>query len=168
MKKFINRKGVVFSFVALSALLLNPIMFERAALAATDSVNALASVISSIALQGVSDLQFGEGIQGDSAKIVDPGNAENGENASFRVTGEPNRSYNIVLPSDGTVEMIVGAGDTDDKKIAVDQFSSFPSGTGTLDDQGEQLIFVGATRAALRASQEAGEYSGSFDVTVNY
>lgn len=135
--------------------------------AASDTANAIQTVIAAIAIAQVSDLDFGTAPQGDAAKTVAPGTAEDAENASFAVTGEPSTSYTITLPADSTVVMTTGAGGANET-IAVDSFTSFPVTTGTLDGSGAQSLFVGATRAALGASQVAGSYTGAFTVTVVY
>jgi hypothetical protein len=50
--------------------------------------------------------------------------------------------------------------------MALNSFASSPP-TGTLSGGGSQLIQVGAT-LTVGSSQAPGNYSGSFNVTVNY
>lgn len=151
-----------------SLLILGLLIPNQTLHAVSATANAVCTVIAALAITKASDLDFGDGTQGDSAKTVAAGSSENSENASFDMVGEPSRSFTVTLPSDSTIEMVTGAGDTADKKIAVDSFTSSPSGTGSLDSGGEASLYVGATRAALGASQVAGSYSGTFDVTVVY
>ncbi len=63
--------------------------------------------------------------------------------------------------------MTTGAGGTN-QTIAVGTFTSFPSANGTLSNSGSQTLLVGATRAALSASQTPGTYTGTYTVTVVY
>lgn len=137
------------------------------AFAASTTGNAVQVVTAAIAITNVSDLDFGTAPQGDASKLVAPGASENAENGSFTVTGTPSTAYTITLPSNGTVIMQTGGGGANET-IAVDNFTSFPSGTGTLSAGGSQLLLVGATRAALGASQVVGNYTAAYTVTVVY
>ena len=137
------------------------------AFAASTTGNAIQQVIAALSITNVSDLDFGSAAPGDALKVVAPGAAENAENGSFTVTGQPSTAYTITLPADGTVTMITGGGGANET-IAVSSFSSFPSGTGMLNGSGTQTLLVGATRAALGASQVAGSYTASYTVTVVY
>lgn len=123
-------------------------------------------VVQAIALTPVSDLDFGSAAQGDAAKVVAPGAAENAENGSFTVSGAPSTAYTITLPA-GAVTLTTGAGGANET-ISVGTFTSFPATTGTIGAGGTQLLLVGATRAALGAAQVAGNYTGTYTVTVVY
>lgn len=116
----------------------------------------------SIRISRISDLEFGTGGAGDPAKTVPSGTAENATNASFEVQGDDNRAYSISLPATATIRR--GTVDS----ITLSSFTSYPSGNGLLNNRGEQLLFIGATRAALRVNQTAGAYSGTFTITVVY
>jgi hypothetical protein len=87
---------------------------------------------------------------------------------SFSVVGEPFYNYAIQLPPDNTVIMKKGAGGTPDTEIPVNGFDSFPMGLGSLDSNGASTLLVGATRDALAATQESGDYVGTFTVRVVY
>lgn len=141
---------------------------DQWAQAASTTANALQVVITSISITKVSDLDFGSAAQGDAAKTVAPGAAENAENASFTVAGEPSTAYTITLPADGAVKMVTAGGGAANKEINVTSFASSPSGTGTIGAGGTQTLFVGATRDALLAGQTTGSYSGAFTVAVVY
>lgn len=142
-------------------------LVSQYAIAAATTGNAVQVVTAAIAITNVSDLDFGSAPQGDAQKTVAPGAAENAENGSFTVTGTPNAAYTITLPSNGSVIMQTGAGGANET-IAVNNFTSFPSGNGTLSAGGSQLLLVGATRAALGASQVVGNYTAAYTVTVVY
>jgi hypothetical protein len=83
--------------------------------------------------------------------------------ASFNVTGAANYTYAITLPSTPTTISTGG------NNMTVDNFTSSPSPTGTLDGAGTQTLTVGAT-LNVAAGQAAGTYTSAtpFTVTVNY
>jgi len=143
-------------------------LFAGQANAASADANSLQKVISALTITTVSNLDFGTAVAGDAAKAVAADVAENAENASFAVAGEAFYNYAIQLPSDGTVIMRKGAGGTADTEIPVNGFESYPMGLGMLDGAGASTLFVGATRDALTATQEAGDYVGTFTVNVIY
>ncbi len=120
-----------------------------------------------IKVRSVSDMDFGISPQGDGSKVVSAGTTETATNASFRVTGDNNSAYSIVLPSSPITMTTNGNGI---KTIGVSNFLSFPTPStgGQLNGAGEQMIYVGATRDALNPAQKAGSYSGTFSVTVVY
>lgn len=80
--------------------------------------------------------------------------------AVFQVTGDANVSYAIVLP---TSVLLSGSG----ADMTLDTFMSSPSDTGMLDAIGAQTLYVGAT-LHVNASQQAGGYEGTIDVSVAY
>ena len=98
--------------------------------------------------------------------MVNPGTSENPENASFQVSGHSNTTYDIILPT--SVIMVTGDGVGANKQIVANNFASYPSGRGTLDGSGNQLLLAGATRAALLLDQVVGSYTASFTVEVIY
>lgn len=138
--------------------------------AASTTGNAVQVVTAAINIVNVSDLDFGTAAQGDAAKTVAPGTAEDSFNGSFTVTGTASTAYTITLPADSVVTMTTAGGGTADKIIAVNSFTSFPAAgaNGLTDAGGSQLLLVGATRAALSATQVAGNYTGTYTVDVVY
>ena len=82
--------------------------------------------------------------------------------APFTVSGEGDAAFNITLPADGTVELTRSGGT---EKMSVDGFDH--NSTLTLSSAGTESFSVGAT-LTIGGSQVAGEYSGSFSVTVAY
>jgi hypothetical protein len=81
--------------------------------------------------------------------------------ASFTVTGMDGATYAITLPGSHTIS-------SGGNNMTVDNFSSNPSGTGTLTG-GTQALSVGA-RLTVGSAQAAGTYTNAagFTVTVNY
>ena len=131
------------------------------------TADATCTVIASISITKTQDLQFGNASQSDVAKTVDPA-ADTTNSAAFTVAGQASTAYDITLPADATITMITGAGGTADEQIDVDSFASSPSGSGNTGAGGSQTLYVGATRAAILATQTAGSYTASFTVTVAY
>ncbi len=76
---------------------------------------------------------------------------------SFTVTGDPDRSFDIVTTS-GTVTSAGGA---------TMNFSTNADPTGTLDATGKTSFRVGGT-LTVGANQAAGSYTGSYNATVTY
>jgi hypothetical protein len=89
--------------------------------------------------------------------------ASEGAAAQFTISGDPDFTYSISLPSDGTVALIDGAGHS----MEVSGFTSYPSLSGQLSSGGSQALAIGAS-LNVGANQPAGNYSGSFLITVNY
>jgi len=141
---------------------------------ATATATASVTFVSPLSITKTADLNFGSIIAGPAGGgiTIDPdgGQYPNSvvvlpggySNAQFAVSGVPNSSYSIVLP----VSAIVSNGDSAYDLVAVD-FTSLPSGTGTLSADGTQTLGVGATMHITHA-QVPGNYSGTFDVTVMY
>lgn len=129
--------------------------------AAQVTVTATAKVLQTIVLTKTADLDFGEGIQSDPAKVIAP--AGTGA-AAFSVQGEPNHSYVIVLPAAALNLTRTGGTET----IAISAFAHNAGATPTLGTTGAATFRVGGTRAALSATQVAGTYTGSFPVIVTY
>lgn len=83
--------------------------------------------------------------------------------AQFLLTGTPGSTYTITLPSDGTVFLSNGG-----STMAINLFTSLPTGANIpLGGGGTQAISVGAT-LTVSAAQAPGNYTGSFNVTVDY
>jgi|GEM_PF-6023956 len=152
----------LMSIAAIAGLLVS----VNHAQAATGTAKAKMKVINALAVTPVSDLIFAEAAAGAPAETVDAGGAETDQNASFAVTGEAGKAIVVTLPGDGVVKMMTGGGGSPDNEIAVDTFTSNApaaiGGAGTVD------LFVGATRAALSATQAAGDYEADFTVDVVY
>ncbi len=168
LKAISGRTSAAFLVALLLALPLIPGSFAPLARAAGAIGTAVQTVIAAISIRKVSDLDFGVAAPNDPAKTVPAGSGENSENASFMVTGEPGRNFTILLPSDGSVQMTTRSGLLPNESIPVARFTSFPARVGTLGPSGEALLYVGATRSALKPNQVQGQYSGTFTVNVVY
>ena len=144
-------------------LLLLVVFRSEIASAASTTANAVATVIQAIAIAKTQDLNFGTASVGSVAKVVAPADATA---AVFNVTGQPNTAFTIQLPA-AAISMVTGGGGAN-RTISVGTFTSTPALTGTLSGAGAATLRVGATRAALPATQIAGAYTASFTVSVIY
>jgi hypothetical protein len=163
--------------IAASLALIVGLLSAGTGFAAQDSSAASADVVAAIAIDNTVPLEFGQIVP--SAVIgtvaLNPTTAarsplggvtlSNGITptaASFNVTGSANSTYAITLPSS---ILLTGAG----VDLTVDTFTSDPTvaAGGTLSGLGAQALKVGA-KVHLGVSQAAGEYSGTFDVSVAY
>ena len=86
-----------------------------------------------------------------------------GSAAQFTVSGDPDLTYSISLPPNGTANLKTSSG----QSMALSNFTSNPSGIGQLSATGKQTVSVGAT-LNVGAQQAPGAYTGVFDVTVDY
>ncbi len=110
-----------------------------------------------------SDLNFGSIIAGDPTRVIAPGTSENPQNASFTIQGDPNVSFNVILPSTATI-LINGTGP---QQLVVNSITSNPSVAGTLNGAGTRSLYVGGSLNVPPATQR-GDYSGTFTVEVVY
>jgi hypothetical protein len=82
--------------------------------------------------------------------------------APFSVSGENNASFNLTLPDNDDVKM-TRTGGTEEMEV-----TNFTHNSGlVLSSSGTATFSVGAT-LSLDADQVAGDYTGSFSVTVAY
>jgi hypothetical protein len=140
----------------------------------TSTGNANARVVSAIAITKLVDLKFADIVPGaangtvrmtpagvrTSAGGATLGNGATASPASFRVTGQPNATYSIVLPNSINVSNGV-------QTMVVNTWRSTPNNNGNLGAAGAQTLAVGAT-CRVSANQAAGVYSANFNVTVTY
>lgn len=124
-------------------------------------------IVNRLKIEKISDLNFGEASPGEGPKLVHAGFMETDENASFEVSGEQFRFFQIVLPDDNSVKMTKERGGPN-KEIGITKFHSFPNKLGYLDQSGKAMVYVGAHRQGISPNQESGEYSGQFQITVVY
>ncbi len=148
------------------------------AYAQTATATASATIVTPISITKNADMNFGNvavnatlggtvtlSPQGDRTKadgVTLPASSGTVAAASFTVSGEAGYTYSITLPA-AALEISSGA-----NSMTVSNFTSFPSGTGTLTD-GTQTLSVGAT-LNVAAGQAEGSYASEtpFSVTVNY
>ncbi len=169
MKKLNQKKSILILGVFILGSL-TVYYTANAASTASASANSTVKVIANIAISKDvgKDLLFADAARNDAAQTIAAGDATA---AAFSVSGEANHTYTVTLPANGTVTMITGAGAVADDQIAVSNFTSSPAAgnNGLLDGSGAQALTVGATRAAIRATQtQANDYTASFSVTVTY
>lgn len=163
MRIQLNKVGRIITVVAFG------MMPSGSLWAASTTGTAVQVVTAAISIVNVSNLDFGSAPQGDAAKTVAPGAADNADNGSFTVSGQASTAYTITLPANSVVVMQTAGGGVN-KDIAVDSFASFPAAgaNGMIGVGGSQLLLVGGTRAALGAAQQAGNYTTTYTVTVVY
>lgn len=147
------------------SLIFSQLPLNNSFAATSASATTTVTIIVAITITKISDLNFGNGIQGDSAKTI---LASNASAANFQVTGNANAAYTITLPSSAT--MTTGTGTNPNQQIVVNNFISTPSAgaNGLLNNSGTQTLRVGATRSGLLASQVPGAYSTAFTINVIY
>lgn len=173
----------IFSRRALNAALAAAVALGGSGLgvqvhAATTSGTATATVVTPIAISAGDNLRFGSFSTSAAGQTVTINAATSARSSSgvvlvtsttgaatFNVTGEGTLTYAITLPGDGTVNITTGVADAP-RTMAVSSFTSDPSGTGAL-TAGAQTLKVGATITTV-ASQVAGAYTGTFNVSVDY
>ncbi|MNL49879.1 hypothetical protein D3C87_1728470 [compost metagenome] len=156
-------------FQLIFAVVMTTSFLAEAATRFSDSASAIAKqqIVHRLQIKKVSDLNFGEASPGDGPKLIPAGTAENAENASFEVRGEPSRMYQIVLPGNNSVVMTTSGGGPNGE-ITIKEFNSFPARAGVMDPNGGSTIYVGALREAISTKQKVGEYTGQFVITVVY
>jgi hypothetical protein len=140
------------------------------------TANASATIIGPIAIANTADMNFGNVAVGSSGGTVVlspaggrsvtggvtlPATAGTVGAAAFNVTGVDTYTFAITLPA----SVVISSGGNN---MTVDNFTSTPSGTGTIGATGTALT-VGAT-LNVNASQPSGNYTSAtpFTVTVNY
>lgn len=174
-----------FKAALASALVLGGLGVVGTAQAASGTGTANATVVRPISIANSSpNLRFGSfsttaagqtvtiGTDGTRTLVgaLGVGTAQNAFGAaSFAVSGEGALTYAITLPST-SVNITTGTA-TAAETMAVSNFTSNPSGTGTLSGTagttGTQTLLVGA-KVTTVASQATGVYSGTFTVSVDY
>jgi len=141
---------------------------------ATASTTASARVLAKIQLTKNTDLNFGDLVAGASAGtvVVTTAGAKSAtggvtlavgtvSQASFTVTGEPNKTYTITVPASVTLN---GPGGNN---MIVNGFVLNPTSPATLPAGGTAPLNIGAT-LNVAANQVTGTYSNTFNVVVAY
>lgn len=152
----------------LAAIAVISVLFtqQQAHAVAQATAQAKMKVVTALSVTRVSDLIFSEAFAGTAEETVGANVLEDDHNASFLISGEPNRAIAVDLPYNNTVVMTTGAGGPDGS-IAVNSFTS-NFATSNIGPSGNIELFVGATRAALSPTQVSGDYSADFTVNVAY
>jgi len=159
--------------IVLAAALVAFAIAPNAAKAASGTASASATIAAAVTISKTSDLQFGlisptgtagtvtvsnAGARTGDANVVLQSGAT-ATQASFLVAGAASQAVTITIPSTAT---LTSGGDT--MTATLDQTTG---GSQTLDGSGNYSINVGGV-LAVGATQAAGSYSGTFDVTVVY
>lgn len=140
---------------------------------ATASATASGTIVTPIAIENVQNLMFGNIIAsavGGTVTIANDGSRTlNGvaapsiegtsQEAQFKVTGMTGAAFAVTMPGDGVVAL-AGPGEN----MTLTAFTNNSTNTIT---GGEVTFAVGAT-LNVNAAQVAGEYSGTFEIAVNY
>lgn len=103
-------------------------------------------------------------IQPGGAKLLSAGLLDLGgisAPAIFLIQGEKNRNFSITLPVNATITLPGGP------SAVLTDFQSNPSITGTLNQQGQATVAVGATMNIVPSLWE-GVYTDPFDIIVSY
>jgi len=161
-------------FIPLMLFAVNAALFAQASATAT----ATAVIVGPIGISNTANMNFGNVAVGASPGTVVltpaggrtptggvtlPATTGTVAAAAFTVTGVAGYTYAITLPS-AALTISSGA-----NSMTVDNWTSNPTPTGTLDGGGSQTLWVGAT-LHVSGSQAAGTYTSAtpFTVTVNY
>ena len=147
---------------------------------ASATAKVTATIVAPIKIAKTTDLSFGNIIAGTSRGTVkietDDSRTHTGDvtlptsspetitAAQFTVSGLPHASYSIAVPASLT---IVREGGTE--MMVVDNITTTPATSGTLSENGEQIIKIGAT-LHVEANQAEGLYTNEngMKVTVAY
>jgi hypothetical protein len=122
------------------------------------------TVVPNLSVGAVEEMRFAPAPQGAPESSISPDDGS--KCGTFRVQGAPNASYQIRLPSDST--LTTGSGTSAQEKIVIRNFQANVGSTGSLDNNGNQEICIGATRESLVPDQAVGTYLGSYTVEVIY
>ena len=170
-------KTTVLKFFTLSVAIFafSNISFGQSS--ATETANAGANIISPLTITKDTDLHFGDLVPSttESVTVV---MSQSGvitsaaqyylstgtrSAASFKITGQPNHSYNIV--ADETVTLAGPSGST--MTLTFDPNLSITGTSITMPSSGTETLNLGGS-LVLAANQVSGTYTVDFDVTVAY
>jgi adhesin HecA-like repeat protein len=134
----------------------------------------LGAYSANIGITNVLPLSFGRFVAGNGTLTISPLGAriatggvvalqtDPGQAAQFLVTGDPDTTYSISVPADGTVSLTHNSA-----SLPVNVFTTSPAFTGSLSATGSQVLRVGA-RLDVTAGLVHGAYVGSFPIIVEY
>lgn len=166
MNKKLKTTVLVGAAASASTLMMN------AQSADTATANVTADIITAISITKTADLAFGSAVAdavSAGTVVVDVNGSQTCTTvacptrttaaAAFDVAGQNTYTYAISLPTSTTLT-------SGTNNMTVDTFVDSKGGTGTLTASGDSFT-VGAT-LHVTAAQPAGNYTGTFDVTVAY
>lgn len=110
------------------------------------------------------DLDFGLGVVGDGAKIVNP-TAPTA--ASINILGQPSATFTITFPASITMNC-GGCGGTAAQRQLTATLASNPTSPAALDGTGAAVVRIGGTRQAITVGKRQGTYTATFTVTFAY
>jgi len=163
-------------FVYLTIILVGTTLTGRSAFAQASATSKITTTMEpAIAITNTAALQFGLIVSGTGGTVtVSTAGARTATGpriltnasfpvtaAAFTVTGGDSLAYTITLP---TTVTLTGPGSS---TMSVGTFVSNPVSPGTLSATGTSTLSVGAT-LTVGTNQTAGDYTGTFTVTVNY
>jgi hypothetical protein len=176
-------KNIIKVITVSSSLVIGMSVVGVASAADSTSGSASASIATALTLStGADDLDFGTFAHSDTTAggtvVVNTadgvGSASNVDadptvtSGDFSVTGEPNATITITLPGDG-VASLTHSGGAGSGQLPLSSFTDSGGGSLTLDGSGNGAFTVGATLAFdAIATDTAGDYTGTYDVTVAY
>ncbi len=160
--------------IALVGAALSAVSFASAASAATSATaNASAEVLTTLTLTANSSLNFGQiaANTGGSVTVNADSTASSSGTlistgtrapAGFTVTGTPNASVVLTLPTSAT---LTRSGGTD--TMSISGLNAHPAGAFQLGSTGSSNFSIGGT-LTVASGQVAGVYNGTFSVSVEY
>lgn len=173
-----NFKQRALKLAIISTFAVGSTLFGANAYSATGTGTAEATVVTPISIVAVNALRFGAFSTSAISQTVTIGtNSARSNNgtllvasnvggaASFTVSGA-DLAYTIGLPV-GSTTIAIGASVSAPEMMSVGTYVSNPTGSGGLVASGTQTLLVGAT-LTTSAAQVAGQYTGTFPVTVEY
>ncbi len=164
--KELRSSGWTFTLLILVSATLGLLTQTHSAKAAEGTALVKMRVFAAVAVNTISDMLFTDAVSGAAAETVPADTVETSQNASFVITGEPNRAITVTLPQDGQVIMVNSAGSGSDAEIPINQFTS--NNPQSIESSGSTELFVGASRETLSPTQLPGDYSSQFIVDVVY
>jgi hypothetical protein len=160
--------------IALVGAALSAVSFASAASAATSATaNASAEVLTTLTLTANSSLNFGQiaANTGGSVTVNADSTASSSGTlistgtrapAGFTVTGTPNASVVLTLPTSATLTRSGGT-----ETMSISGFNANPAGAFQLGSTGSSNFSIGGT-LTVASGQVAGVYNGTFSVSVEY
>jgi hypothetical protein len=160
--------------IALVGAALSAVSFASAASAATSATaNASAEVLTTLTLTANSSLNFGQiapntggsvTVNADSTASSSGTLISTGTRApaGFTVTGTPNASVVLTLPTSATLTRSGGT-----ETMSISGFNANPAGAFQLGSTGSSNFSIGGT-LTVASGQVAGVYNGTFSVSVEY
>jgi Mat/Ecp fimbriae major subunit len=147
-------------------------LVSGAANAATETATAQAEILTPVALSAVSDLNFGLiATSGTAGTVVIPTTSDVRDCTDVICVGTASRaSFQVTAATDG---QLVNLGITDNTITLVDGANSMTATLGlssasiVFDPLALETVYVGGT-LDIGATQAAGQYTGSFEVTADY